>query len=71
MMKMEASHGHESHKGQRTQLIMPENLDFYKTLRKVGNNKPLMPESIERHPDSDKSVEMGVRVKTGLHQDWE
>lgn len=71
MMKMEASHGHEPRKGQRTQLIMPENLDFYKTLRKVGNNKLLIPESIERRPDSDKSVETDVRVKTELHQDWE
>lgn len=53
------------------QLMMSENLNFYKTLRKVGNNKLLMPESTERRPDSDKSVETGVRVKTGLHQDWE
>lgn len=71
MIKMEASRGHEPRKGQCTQLIMSENLNFYKTLRKVGNNKLLMPESTERRPDSDTSVETGVRVKTGLHQDWE
>lgn len=71
MIKMEASHGHEPRKGQCTQLIMSENLNFYKTLRKVSNNKLLIPESTERRPDSDKSVETGVRVKTGLHQDWE